>query len=180
MEDKRNGLRDNTHPAMHLYKQQAPAILAFLYKQTASWEDAEDILVEIFTVSLEQRYFSTLNETEQLKWLWKVAHNKVADHFRRFKRHPDLPLDLEIIEAVYEDNNLTPEQSFLRKEEYSDLHAMLRTLPETQQTLLKLRFGHDLSSAQIGLVLNKTEGTVRVLLSRTLKHLRDIYQHIER
>src|SRR5215469_3915576 len=144
MEDKRNGLRDHPHPAAHLYKQQAPVILAFLYRQTASWEDAEDILVEVFTLSLEQRHFATLSEAEQLKWLWKVARNKVADHYRRLKRRPDVPLDLEIIEAVYENTDLTPEQSFLRKEEYSDLHALLSALPETWQTLLKLRFGHGL------------------------------------
>lgn len=180
MEDKRNRLKDDHHPAAHLYKQQAPAILAFLYRQTASWEDAEDILVEVFTNSLEQPHFATLNKTEQLKWLWKVARNKVADHYRRLKRHPDVPLDLEIIEAVYRDSHLTPEQSFLREEEYSDLRNLLSALPETQQTLLKLRFGHGLSSAQIGLILNKTDGAVRVLLSRTLNHLRGIYQQIER
>lgn len=181
MEDTRKGLEEApSHPAAHLYKQQAPAILAFLYRHTASWEDAEDILVEVFTLSLEQPRFATLNETEQVKWLWKVTRNKVADHYRRFQRRPDLPLKLEIIEAVYEDTDLTPEQSFLQQEEYRDLHALLSTLPKTRQMLLELRFGHGLSSAQIGLVLNKTEGAVRALLARTLKHLRDIHQQIER
>lgn len=159
-----------------LYERQAPAILAYFYRQTASWDDAEDLLVEVFLAALESKRFNEISESEQQLWLWKVTRNKAADHFRRFKRYPGLSLDVEVIEAVIEDTALTPEKSLLRQEEYTDLYAALRTLPQAQRDVLELRFGHELSCGEIATILEKTEGAVRMLLSRTLKHLRGLYK----
>lgn len=159
-----------------LYERQAPAMLAFFYRQTSSWEDAEDLLVEVFLSALENERFRDIPPGEQERWLWKVVHNKAADHFRRFKRGASLPLDIEVIEAVIEDSAPTPEDSVLRKERYTTLHAALRALPQVQQDVLELRYGHELSCGQIATILAKTEGAVRMLLARTLKHLRTIYE----
>ncbi|GHO51863.1 RNA polymerase sigma factor [Ktedonobacter robiniae] len=92
-----------------LYKRQAPAILAYFYRQTAAWDDAEDLLVEVFLSALENQRFRVISEEEQERWLWKVAHNKAADYFRRLKRQASLPLHVETIEAVLADTALTPE-----------------------------------------------------------------------
>ena len=164
------------NPSGLLYEQQAPAILAYFYRQTASWDDAEDLLVEVFLAALENERFRDITESEQEHWLWKVARNKAADHFRRLKRQASLPLDREVVEAIIADPALTPESSLLRQETYAYLHAVLRTLPHGQREVLELRFGHELSCGQIATVLEKTEGSIRMLLSRTLKQLRTIYQ----
>ncbi|GHO65288.1 RNA polymerase sigma factor [Ktedonobacter sp. SOSP1-52] len=158
-----------------LYKRQAPAILAYFYRQTASWDDAEDLLVEVFLSALENQRFRVISEEEQERWLWKVAHNKAADYFRRLKRQASLPLHVETIEAVLADTALTPENRLLRQETYADLDAMLKTLPKIQQDMLELHFVHGLSVKQIAAVFEKNEGAIRMLLFRTLKHLRIIY-----
>ena len=168
------------HSETLLYQQQAPAILAYLYKQTASWEDAEDLLVEVFLAALEHERFATLGEKDQVSWLWRVTRNKVADYYRRFKRRPSFQLDQEVAEAIYEDDEATPEQSLLQREEYIDLHKVVNTLPKTQQILLELRYGHGLNYTQIAAVLEKKEGAVRAQLSRTLKQLRNIYTSLRR
>jgi DNA-directed RNA polymerase specialized sigma24 family protein len=41
---------------------------------------------------------------------------------------------------------------------------------------VRLRFVLDLRSAEIAAILDKSEGSVRVMLSRTLKLLRKIYE----
>jgi len=51
--------------AMLLYRRYAPSLLAYLYKRTSSWEDAEDVLVDIFLAALEKEHFLTLCEHEQ-------------------------------------------------------------------------------------------------------------------
>lgn len=167
-------------PGALLYERQAPAMLAYFYRQTTSWDDAEDLLVEVFLSALENARFKDLPEFEQERWLWKVAHYKVADHFRRFKRQGSLPLDVEVMEAVLEDSDLTPEERVLRQETYSDLQDALKMLPQVQQDVLELRYGHELSCGQIAAVLEKTEAAVRMLLFRTLKQLRTIYKKIAR
>lgn len=163
-------------PSAHLYERQAPALLTYFYRHIASWDDAEDLLTEVFLAALESQRFWEMDESEQQYWLWKVARNKTADYFRRLKRRPSLPLDLEVIEAVVEDDALTPEQKLLKQEEYADLHVVLKTLPQTQREILELRFGHDLTCGQIAAVLAKTESAVRMLLFRALRHLRGIYK----
>ncbi|GHO51000.1 RNA polymerase sigma factor [Ktedonospora formicarum] len=169
----RNGFTlEEQNTSALLYEQQAPALLAYFYRQTSSWDDAEDLLVEVFLAVLEYERFKDFSERDQERWLWKVAHHKVADHFRRFKRQGNLPLHMEIVEAVIEDTALTPEKCLLRQETYADLYAAIRTLPRVQQDVLELRFAHELSIGQIAAVLEKKEGAIRMLLFRTLKHLR--------
>jgi hypothetical protein len=49
-----------------LYEQQAPAILAYFYRQTASWDNAEDLLVEVFLAALEDKRFNEISESEHM------------------------------------------------------------------------------------------------------------------
>ena len=42
-----------------------------------------------------------------------------------------------------------------------------------------LRFAYGLRSAEIAMLLNKSEGAVRAMLSRALKLLRTVYEHEE-
>jgi RNA polymerase sigma-70 factor (ECF subfamily) len=56
------------------------------------------------------------------------------------------------------------------------LQASIRQLPVLQQEVVRLRFVHDLRSAEIATILDKSEGAVRIMLSRALKLLRTIYE----
>ncbi len=173
MQRHEGGLLDNAPDAL-VYQRYAPALFAYMYRQTASREDAEDILLEVFLAALERGDFLTASEKEQQAWLWRVARNKVADHYRRFICHPSISLK-EVTETIDEDEEMAPEQVALRQEEYARLHTTLKELSPLQQEVLQLRFGHGLTCPEIALVVEKSEGAVRMLLSRTLKQLRSIY-----
>ena len=165
----RNGARN-----AELYQHTSPALLAYLLRQVHSRQDAEDLLLEVFVAALENEQFKLLDERKQQAWLWTVARNKVADYYRHFRRHPSIPL-VQMADTIYEREELEPEQITLRREEYARLHDTVRELPEVQQEILQLRFGHGLSCGEIATMTEKSEGAVRMLLSRTLKLLRSIY-----
>jgi DNA-directed RNA polymerase specialized sigma24 family protein len=55
-----------------LYQRYAPAIFAYPLKQTASREDAEDLLLEVFLAAMERDNLSDLHEPEQRAWLLAV------------------------------------------------------------------------------------------------------------
>ena len=175
MQQKQATFMENT-PASLLYQRHASALLAYIYRQVKSREDAEDILLEVFMAVLERKQFWHLRENEQQAFLWRVASNKVADHYRRFIRRPSVSLK-DMADSIYEHDDLAPEQIALKQEEYAYLHQVLKALPEKQRELLQLRFGHGLTCAEIAPVLNKSEGAIRTLLSRTLKALRTIYKN---
>lgn len=158
-----------------LYQRFAPVLFAFISRKLSSREDAEDLLLEVFLAALEHPAFARFSANEQESWLWSVARNKLTDHYRRAARRPGVQLDL-VLDDLYERDEYAPEQVTLRREEYARLRANIEQLPELQQELLRLRFANDLRCAEIAAVLQKNEGAVRMLLSRTMKFLRAIYE----
>ena len=161
-------------PGAALYRHYAPAIFAYLLKQTGSREDAEDLLLEVFLAAMERDNLNTLKEPEQRAWLWAVARNKAADHYRHLTRHPSVHLRL-VAEALYGNEALEPEQAVLHQEALAELTSAIAQLPEGQQEVLRLRFGHGLSCGEIATMQQKRESAVRMLLSRTLRALRGAY-----
>ena len=161
--------------AAALYERSAALIFAYLRLHTASLEDAEDLLLEVFLAALEWKPISGLPPGEQIAWLRQVAHNKLVDYYRHAARHPTVTL--EQVQALLEagDAALTPEQQALRQEERRRLGAALGQLEAHQRQVLYLRFSVGLRCAQIGLLLGKREEAVRQLLSRTLSSLRSLY-----
>lgn len=157
-----------------LYDRYAASIFAYARLHTTSWEDAEDLTLEVFLKALEHDNLSSLTDMQQLVWLRRVAHNKLVDSYRRSTRVSVVPLE-EVIETVYQDEALAPEQLALRREELERLYKAVEKLPLLQQQVLRLRFGDDLSFAEIAILLNKNEGTIRKLCWRTLARLRTIY-----
>lgn len=165
---------DNPSLAL-LYQRFAPVLFAYMYRATSSREDAEDLLLEVFLAALEHASFAALDEKEQEVWLWSVARNKVIDHYRRSTRRAGVRID-QVMDDLYEREEYAPEHVTLRREEYARLRANIEQLPALQQELLRLRFANDLRCAEIATVLQKSEGAVRMLLSRTMKFLRAIYE----
>jgi RNA polymerase sigma-70 factor (ECF subfamily) len=160
----------NTTAGTALYQRYAPAIFAYLLKQTASREDAEDLLLEVFLAAVERGNLADLGEQEQRAWLWAVARHKAVDHFRRLTRHPSV--NLRLVAETLSDEAMEPEQVLLRQEALAELTSVIGQLPPLQQEVLRLRFGHGLSCGEMAPILKKKETAIRVLLSRTLKTLR--------
>lgn len=156
-----------------LYQRHAHTLLSFIWSHVHTREDAEDVLLEVFLAAMERDVLPR-NEDEQLAWLRRVAHNKCIDVYRRAQRRPVVPLD-SALDLLYEDEEQAPEQLALRMEEHALLRNLLARLPEQQQTVLHLHFAYSLRGPEIARRLNKSEGSVRKLLSRALNHLREMY-----
>ena len=163
-------------PIARWYQLHALSLLVYVRQHVPSREDAEDIVVEVFIAALEQKGFSlfTLNEQEQMAWLRRVAYYKCIDRHRHAARRPTIPVE-EATEALFEDERLAPDRIALSHEEHTQLHERLSQVPEHYQTILRLRFANGLRCVEISRLLNKSEGAVRILLSRALNILRDLY-----
>ena len=157
-----------------LYQRHAPGLFAYVYRQTASREDAEDIVLDVFLMVLRQQDFATFDEQKQVAWLWTITRNKVVDRFRKSARQQHVPID-RLADTLFEDDELSPEREHQKREESTQLHRAIKALPEEQQEVLQLRFGCGLRCTEIAPVLDKSEGAVRMLLYRSIQTLRDIY-----
>ena len=161
-------------PGTALYERHAPAIFAYLLRQTASRPDAEDLLLEVFLAALERDYLAGFAEREQWAWLWRVARNKATDFYRQQTRHPNVALK-QVEETLFAAEEQGPEHIALQREELASLEASIQRLSAPQQEMLRLRFGHGLACAEIAALLGKKETTVRMALSRALRLLRSIH-----
>lgn len=175
MQDAANGKREpDRETTTDLFQHHAPSLFAYLRQHSASREDAEDLLHEVFAAALEQPGFDQLKDPEQALWLWRVTRNKSIDTYRRRIRRPSLALDY-VADELYTDDEQSPEYALLRREEYARLLTELERLPTIQQEALRLRFVNELPCAEVARVLGKREGTVRSILSRAISRLRLIY-----
>ncbi|PJF24380.1 MAG: hypothetical protein CUN53_18115, partial [Phototrophicales bacterium] len=67
----------------------------------------------------------------------------------------------------------SPDAEAEENEEKARLLTAVRRLPQERQQLLILKFVEHLSNAEIGAIMNRTEGAVKSLYHRTLLALRD-------
>ena len=158
-----------------LYRQHAPALLTHLRVNMQSVEDAEDVLLDVFVAALERDALRALSPEEQRRWLWRVARNKLVDHYRRHARRQHLPLE-DADETTCEDGELMPEWVALRNEEHRNLAVAIEGLRPLQREVLLLRFVDGLRAPEIARMLGKRDAAVRVLLSRTLNLLRKNFE----
>ncbi len=159
-----------------LFERHSETLFAYLRQHTQTREDAEDILVEAFLTALADTKFAHLSEAIQVAWLWRVAHNKIVDAFRKATVRRNMSLE-QADEAISEDETQDPVQMALRQDETREIRDLLQHLSAQQQEILRLRFSADLRCGEIATILGKREIAVRTMLSRTmnlLRHKREI------
>jgi RNA polymerase sigma-70 factor (ECF subfamily) len=167
---------ENNSTVSLLYQRHASLIMIAVRRLMPSWEDAEDIVLEVFVAALKQeKLLVTMDEQAQLAWLRRVAHNKVVDFYRRTSAPMLSPLEI-LADQISDHQVLTPEQVTLQQETFAHLRAHLARLPRAQQEVVQLHFEAGLRCKEIAILLHKREGTIRSLLSRALNVLRKAYQ----
>jgi RNA polymerase sigma-70 factor, ECF subfamily len=130
-------------------------------------EKAEDVTSETFEAML-RNLRSYRPSTDFEGWLFTIAHRRVSDHFRRLGRRREVELD----EAAQPTTH-GPEDEVVAAERRAEVVRAFQGLRPDQREVLSLRLLAGLSAAQVGEVLGKSEGAVRVAQHRALSALRE-------
>jgi RNA polymerase sigma-70 factor (ECF subfamily) len=102
-------------------------------------------------------------------WLFRIAHNVIANERRRDRRRPVTPLE-EAAELSASDD--VADTAAAREAFSAAWHAVAR-LPQDRRRAVILRFVDEMSTAEIAAILGRSEGAVRVLLHRALRSVAD-------
>ncbi len=153
-----------------LYEQYVLKIYNYIYYRTGNIYDAEDLTERVFMRAL--RHIGRYNQRGLpfSAWLYRIAHNLVANWHRDNSRRKEIPLDDGML-ATHPGG--FPEHEVLQAEEQDHLLKVIRCLPSERQQLLILKFVDHLSNAEIGVVMGRTEGAIKSLYHRTLLTVRD-------
>ncbi len=153
-----------------LYARYIDRIFNYVYYRTGNLHDAEDLTARVFQRAMNHIQSYTDRGVPFSAWLYRIAHNLVANWHRDRSRRQEIPLnDLPVVPSK-EDR---PEAKLVRSQEQDVLLRLIRQLPPERQTLLILKFVENMSNAEIGQVMGRSEGAVKSLYHRTLLALRD-------
>ncbi len=153
-----------------LYERYVEKIYNYVYYRTGNHHDAEDLSERVFTRAMHHIENYTERGVPFQAWLYRIAHNLVANWHRDRARRKIISLDEFIAASLKAD---APDAQAEENEEKARLLTAVRRLPQERQQLLILKFVEHLSNAEIGAIMNRTEGAVKSLYHRTLLALRD-------
>lgn len=153
-----------------LYDRYIERIYNYIYYRTGNQHDAEDLTARVFIRALRHIENYTDRGVPFSAWLYRIAHNLVANWHRDNSRKQELPLDDGFPMNADHDH---PERALMQNEEQDALQWVISRMPDDRQQLLVLKFVEHLSNAEIGVIMERTEGAVKSLYHRTLLSLRD-------
>jgi RNA polymerase sigma-70 factor (ECF subfamily) len=153
-----------------LYQRYVTRIYNYIYFRTSNQHDAEDLTSRVFFRAMEHIKNYDERGVPFSAWLYRIAHNLVANWHRDNSRRKIIPLDEYLLSKMPSDN---PELMAESAEEQEHLIESIHELPEDRQQLLFLKFVERLSNAEIGELMNRTEGAVKSLYHRTLVTLQE-------
>ena len=155
-----------------LYDQYAPRIYRFVYLKVNSPQDSEDLTSESFF-----KFWQNLtNKSEKIDnpraLLYRIANNLVTDFYRK-KSRTEMILDPEegsVLAKIPDKTDLNKELNL--NSDIIEVKKAISQLKGEYQNIIIWRYLDDFSAKEIAQIMEKPEGTIRVLIHRALKDLR--------
>ncbi len=104
-------------------------------------------------------------------WLFRIAHNRLNDHWRALKHRPPAPADGDE-RASRQPDPSNPERELSEFEQRRQLQCAIEALPDEQRVVVLLRLEQDLSLEEIGAITGSGRETVKSRLRYAMDKLR--------
>ena len=148
-----------------LYDRYVDEIYRYLHARLNNAAAAEDVTAEVFVNALRSigryqdrgRPFSC--------WLYRIAQNALADHYRRQHHHLELREEMQ-------DETAPGETTAVRGLATREIWRLIERLPPQQRLAVTLRFRDDLSAREAAGRMGKSENAVKQLTFRAIARLR--------
>ncbi|HLF69326.1 MAG TPA: sigma-70 family RNA polymerase sigma factor [Actinomycetota bacterium] len=157
-----------------LYRMHVQSVYRYLAYRLRDNSTAEDLTAEVFVRALRKIGDFEWRGIDFSAWLLRIARNILLDHVKSSGTR------LEVVGIspgdVKEGSSPGSDLEVLDRLDREDLHKALNKLRPEHQEVLYLRFLQGLSALETAQAMGKSEGAVRVLQFRALKHLVKIMQ----
>ncbi len=154
----------------HFYDQ----IFRYIVFKTSDFTTAEDLTEDVFLRMLESiRKFKPQGHPFS-SWLFRIAHNRVIDHYRKRGRDRNVPLDT--ILSTVGDSQTTLDNYVETKLAMREVNQAMAQLTELQREVLNLRFAGGLSIKETAETVKRNENSVKALQHSAVKKLRILLQ----
>ena len=155
-------------------------IFGYVLRRVANPDIAKDIISEVFFKAFTNLWKFRWRNISISAWLYKIATNEVNYFFRK-KKYKTVSLDrlmeengLEPVspEATIEEELINVEITLKKHQDYFEVQKRIAEMPVKYQEVISLRIFESKSIKEISEILNKKEGTIKSILSRSTHNLK--------
>jgi RNA polymerase sigma-70 factor, ECF subfamily len=150
---------------LELYDRYVDRVYAYVSRRAGSRAVAEDVTSAVFEQALSSLPRFEWRGVPFSAWLFRIAANALADHWKREGRSsPEAPPDVP------------DEREYQELERRVGLFQLVDRRPETQRQVIQMRFIEERSIREVAAALDRSEGAVKQLQLRALENLRKSIQ----
>ncbi|MGI8427092.1 MAG: RNA polymerase sigma factor [Actinomycetota bacterium] len=153
-----------------VYSRYIKPVQGYLFRRVRNHHDAEDLAAQVFSQALKHLDPKEAGSPKVAAWLFTSARNASANHARN--RRFRTTVSIEELGDPADEIAVEPGRAVVYEEELGRLLAAIGRLSPERRRAVILRFNEELSHAEIGEALGRSENSARVLMHRTLADLR--------
>ncbi|WP_228527501.1 RNA polymerase sigma factor [Pararhodonellum marinum] len=179
-------LEGDINAFQHLFGAFQNQLKSYLYRLTASRNDAEDLTHDTFIRAFD-KLSSFKGESTLKTWVFQIATHLCLNQLKKRKRWTlnvselakQLVLENEgLRKSISRIHEVSPAASYDIKEHIDTCFTCIsKNLPVENQVALLLKDVYDFSISEIGLILEKSEGVVKYLVQTARKTMTDIFEN---
>jgi RNA polymerase sigma-70 factor (ECF subfamily) len=157
-----------------LYERNYAPITAYVRRRVRRGDGSDaDIVAEIFVVAW-RRFLEVPEQTKELPWLYGVARNLVANHFRSVQRSSALTDRLMLEERVAFDSSTGSSELEIR------VRRAVNQLSDLDREIFRLIHWEELSHEEVGLSVGITAKAVERRVARARTKVRDYLASLDK
>jgi len=158
-----------------LYRKYLAQVYSFALYELGDHHAAEDATERTFLRALAglprfvERAPSGDDRSTFRVWLFRIARNVIANERRSRRRRREDSLEVALGAGLTIASPVDVEAAAVRRDDAAAALRAVGRLPDDRRRALVLRFVEELSPAEIGAIIGRSEGAVRVLVHRALR-----------
>lgn len=153
-----------------VYREHVEAVYGFL-AYSVGRDTAEDLTATTFERVIKHWRKYDASKASERTWILSIARNALIDHYRRGASRPTSSLDEHPAIAATLADATDPIADALSADAFA---SWLAALSGRERDVVALRYGADLSAAEIAAQLNLSEANVHQIASRGIRKLRQL------
>jgi RNA polymerase sigma factor (sigma-70 family) len=152
-----------------LYVEYLPKVYRYISYRITDTHLAEDLTSTVFEKALTKFKSYSSDKAKFSTWIFTIARNTLIDHYRVNSKEKTVNLE----DAVNQVGSVSPEDESDRAEEITVLQTCLAELSHSEQEIISLKFGVEMTNRQIAKTLSLSESNVGIIIYRAVRKLRD-------
>lgn len=167
-------LAGDSKAVVEFYKSYSPKILSYLSRKLPRLEDAEDLTNDVFLEAIDSLSWLR-KEQSTFSWLYRIAHNKMVDFYRKRKIKSILLSQVPFLQIVASEIN-QPEFQFEKNKIRDRIELILHNLSKKYRKILILHYEEEIPVRKLARIFNLSFKATESLLFRARQSFKLAYQ----